>query len=75
MTEATYELIRDRFVCEPRGVISVKGEGDMTTYLLVSRNEDAGHHPLDALLKARHRPPHVDIYSRSRRDAKDRGSA
>jgi len=41
VTEATYELIRDRFVCEPRGVISVKGKSDMTTYLLVSRKEDA----------------------------------
>ena len=40
VTEATYELIRDRFVCEPRGVISVKGKGDMKTYLLLSRNAD-----------------------------------
>ncbi len=37
VTPATYELIRDEFVCEPRGVISVKGKGDMNTYILVSR--------------------------------------
>jgi len=37
VTPATYELIRDGFVCEPRGVISVKGKGDMNTYILVSR--------------------------------------
>jgi guanylate cyclase len=37
VTETTYELIRDRFVCEPRGVISVKGKGNMNTYLLLSR--------------------------------------
>ena len=37
LTSATYELIRDAFVCEPRGVVSVKGKGDMTTYTLVSR--------------------------------------
>lgn len=37
VTPATYELIRDGFVCEPRGVVSVKGKGDMNTYLLVSR--------------------------------------
>ena len=37
VTPATYELIRDEFVCEPRGVISVKGKGDMNTYFLVSR--------------------------------------
>ncbi len=37
LTPATYELIRDKFVCEPRGVVSVKGKGDMNTYILVSR--------------------------------------
>jgi adenylate cyclase len=37
VTPATYELIRDEFVCEPRGVVSVKGKGDMNTYILVSR--------------------------------------
>ncbi len=39
-TDATYELIRDRFVCEPRGVISVKGKGDMNTYLLLAKRAD-----------------------------------
>ncbi len=37
VTPATYELIRDEFVCEPRGVVSVKGKGDMNTYILISR--------------------------------------
>ena len=37
VTPATYELIRDEFVCEPRGVVSVKGKGDMNTYILVSK--------------------------------------
>jgi guanylate cyclase len=37
ITSATYELIRDRFICEPRGVISVKGKGDMDTHLLMGR--------------------------------------
>jgi len=41
LTPATYELIRDTFVCEPRGVVSVKGKGDMDTYLLISRRADA----------------------------------
>ncbi len=40
VTAATSELIRDRYVCEARGVISVKGKGDMNTYLLLSRNAD-----------------------------------
>lgn len=37
ITDATFELISDAFVCEPRGVISVKGKGDMNTYFLVGR--------------------------------------
>ena len=41
VTEATYELIRDRFVCEPRGIVSVKGKGDMATYLLVGRRTES----------------------------------
>ncbi len=40
VTETTYELIRDRFVCEHRGVISVKGKGDMNTYLLLAKRAD-----------------------------------
>ena len=34
---ATYELIRDDFVCIPRGVISVKGKGEMETWFVESR--------------------------------------
>ena len=49
VTQATYELIRDKFVCEPRGVISVKGKGDMDTYFLISRRADAPAAGLDAL--------------------------
>ncbi len=41
VSASTEELIRDTFVCEPRGVIPVKGKGDMTTYLLVSRRSEA----------------------------------
>ncbi|MGB8690134.1 MAG: adenylate/guanylate cyclase domain-containing protein [Microcoleus sp.] len=37
VTVATYERLRDRYVFEARGVIPVKGKGDMMTYLLVSR--------------------------------------
>jgi class 3 adenylate cyclase len=37
VTPATYELIRDQFVCEPRGAIIVKGKGEMQTHLLLSR--------------------------------------
>jgi adenylate cyclase len=35
LSEATYELIRDDFECEPRGTIDVKGKGPMRTWFLV----------------------------------------
>jgi PAS domain S-box-containing protein len=34
VTAATYELLRDKYLFEERGVIFVKGKGDMMTYLL-----------------------------------------
>ncbi|AFZ18019.1 adenylate/guanylate cyclase domain-containing protein [Allocoleopsis franciscana] len=40
VTAATYELLRDKYLFEERGVISVKGKGDMTTYLLTGRSFD-----------------------------------
>jgi guanylate cyclase len=35
LTSITYELIRDRFACERRGTVRVKGMGDMETWFLV----------------------------------------
>jgi adenylate cyclase len=37
ITRATYELLRDEFVCEPRGTVAVKGKGDVETWYLVGR--------------------------------------
>lgn len=37
ITDATYQLIRNGFVCEPRGSVQVKGRGEMDTYFIVSR--------------------------------------
>jgi guanylate cyclase len=34
VTHATYELIRDAFVCEARGTVEVKGKGPMETWFL-----------------------------------------
>jgi adenylate cyclase len=35
ITQATYELIKSDFVCEPHGSIDVKGKGPMQTWFLV----------------------------------------
>jgi adenylate cyclase len=37
VTAETYEQLRDRYLFEERGIISVKGKGEMTTYLLKGR--------------------------------------
>ena len=37
ITRATYELVNDGFVCEPRGLIEVKGKGEMETWFLQAR--------------------------------------
>lgn len=39
VTRATYELLRDEFVCEARGTIPVKGKGEMETWYLIGRRE------------------------------------
>jgi guanylate cyclase len=35
ISRATYELLKDEFVCTPRGTIPVKGKGEMETWYLV----------------------------------------
>jgi adenylate cyclase len=39
ITRATYELLKDEFVCEPRGTVLIKGKGEMETWYLVGRRE------------------------------------
>jgi guanylate cyclase len=39
---ATYELIKDVYVCEARGLIPVKGKLAMETYLLIARRDASG---------------------------------
>lgn len=36
ITQSTYELIKDEFVCEPRGAVNVKGKGEMEVWLVIS---------------------------------------
>jgi class 3 adenylate cyclase len=42
ITRATYELVKDEFVCTPRGTIEVKGKGPMETWYLVGQRSDGG---------------------------------
>ena len=42
VSAATYELLYDRYVFEPRGSVQVKGKGEMTTYLLLGRVGSTG---------------------------------
>jgi class 3 adenylate cyclase len=37
VTESTYECLRDRYLFEERGIIKVKGKGEMITYFLTGR--------------------------------------
>ena len=41
ITEPTHELLGAEFDCEPRGLVSVKGKGDMETWYLVGRRTSA----------------------------------
>lgn len=34
ITESTYELVKDDFVCEPRGTVNVKGKGEMQVWFV-----------------------------------------
>jgi adenylate cyclase len=36
ITQATYELIEDEFICEPRGKVNVKGKGEMEVWLVLA---------------------------------------
>lgn len=37
VTAATYDLLKDKYVLEERGLIPVKGKGEVTTYMLIGR--------------------------------------
>ena len=46
ITRATYELLKDEFVCESRGLVPVKGKGEMETWYLVGlRDRPDRTHP------------------------------
>jgi len=37
ITEATFELIKDDFICEPHGLLNVKGKGDMNVWYVLEK--------------------------------------
>jgi adenylate cyclase len=37
---STYELLRERYRCAPRGPVDVKGKDRMITFLLLGRRDD-----------------------------------
>ena len=37
ITRATYELVKDEFVCEPQGTINVKGKGEMEVWFVTGQ--------------------------------------
>ncbi len=39
ITHATYELIKEEFICEPRGAVNVKGKGDMDVWLVIAAKD------------------------------------
>ncbi len=43
ITQSTHELIKDEFVCEPRGMVDVKGKGDMEVWLVVGARDEKPH--------------------------------
>jgi adenylate cyclase len=48
ITRATHELLKNDFVCEPRGTLEIKGKGAMETWYLVAPNGSADAASSDA---------------------------
>lgn len=40
ITRATYELVKDNFVCEPRGTVNVKGKGEMEVWFVIKQKNN-----------------------------------
>jgi class 3 adenylate cyclase len=40
ISTATYDLIREDFLCEPRGTVAIKGKGEMTTWFVEQAKQE-----------------------------------
>jgi adenylate cyclase len=69
ITQATYELLKDEFVCRRRGTIEVKGKGQMETWYLVGPRSEDGRTDRGVNSEARE-PPIGGEYSAGERPAK-----
>jgi guanylate cyclase len=49
ITRATYELLKDEFICESRGTVPVKGKGQMETWYLLGRRGEMEGEPAPLL--------------------------
>ena len=47
ITQATYELVKDEFVCEPRGTVDVKGKGEMEVWLVIAAQPNSVTNDMD----------------------------
>ena len=45
VTEATYQLVQGEFSCEPRGMIPIKGKGEMPVWFVVDRKRSQRSEP------------------------------
>jgi len=55
ITRSTYELLKDEFVCRPRGTILVKGKGQMETWYLAGPRSNDGRAEPGVYSEARER--------------------
>lgn len=39
ITKATYDLIKNDFICQPQGIVNIKGKGDMNVWHVLSANK------------------------------------
>jgi len=47
LAPSSYELLRDRYRCRPRGPVQVKGKAEMITFFLLGRREDGFGEPAE----------------------------
>jgi guanylate cyclase len=48
ITRDTYELIKDEFECERRGMLAIKSKGEMETWFLLNARQDVKIHSIQS---------------------------